>query len=41
MDWKGKLSSSARLIFPLFAVYSSKANILFIATKLQSKNHPQ
>lgn len=40
-DWKGKLSLSARLIFSLFAVYSSKANILFIATNAQSKNRPQ
>jgi SAM-dependent methyltransferase len=41
LDWKGKLSSSARLLFSFFAVYSSRANLLFIAAKAQSNHRPQ
>jgi SAM-dependent methyltransferase len=33
LDWKGKLSVSARLAFSLFGIHGSTSNLLFIALK--------
>ncbi|MGB9121062.1 MAG: class I SAM-dependent methyltransferase [Candidatus Angelobacter sp.] len=33
LDWKGKLSVSARLAFALFGIHGSTSNLLFIASK--------
>ena len=33
LDWKGKLSVSARLVFSWFGVHGSTSNLLFIAAK--------
>lgn len=33
LDWKGKLSVSARLVFSLFGIHGSTSNLLFIAAK--------
>jgi len=39
LDWKGKLSVSARLAFSLFGIHGSTSNLLFIAAMHSTKNH--